>query len=370
MASTSEKLLNVPPVQQLKVPRRRAMLDWVVIAAATASVTLILAVLPERVGHWRYLTQHFYYLPIIYAGLRHGWPEGVAAALMVSLCFSTQIQSPDQYWELPVFCSAGLLSGLVAKRERKQKRSSEEAAQRLARVYAELQENVEQMKRAERLSALGQLSAGLAHEIRNPLASIAGATGILRRGHATPSKTAECLEIIHKECHRLSRMLTSFLDFARPRSPNFVDVSLEAVLDSVLELAEHAVQGARVTFRRESPSELTLQCDPEQLKQVLLNLVINAIQAMPDGGELVLAARSLDGNAIIEVHDQGCGVGEEEMAHLYDPFFTTKEYGTGLGLPVAHQIVAHLGGVLSARNNPDRGMTFTVALPLRHRALP
>ncbi|MCL5742364.1 MAG: ATP-binding protein [Acidobacteria bacterium] len=370
MASTSEKPLNTAPDHRSTIPRYGTVLDGIVIAVGTALITLLLAVVPGPMGHWRYLLQHLYYVPPVYAGLRHGWPGGVAVAVLGAFCFATQVQAPDQYWEIPIFSVAGLFCGLAAERERKRKRASEETTRRLASINKELQENVEQMKRAERLYALGQLSAGLAHEIRNPLASIAGATGILRRGQASPAKMAECVEIIHKECQRLSRMLTSFLDFARPRSPNFVNTSLETVFDSVLGLAEHAVDGSRITFRREDPCDLTLESDPEQLKQVLLNLVINAIQAMPNGGEVVLASRTVDGDAIIEVRDQGCGVSEKEMEHLYDPFFTTKENGTGLGLPVAHQIVAHLGGILSARNNPDRGMTFTVALPLHHRMLP
>jgi signal transduction histidine kinase len=370
MASTGEKLLNPALDHQSTVHRHAIMLDGLAIATTTAFITLLPAVVPEPLGHWRYLLQHSYYLPIIYAGLRLGWPGGLAAALLGALCFATQIRVSDEYWEIPLFCAAGLFSGLLAERERRQKRACEETARCLSRIYMELQENVERMKRAERLFTLGQLSAGLAHEIRNPLSSIAGAAGILRRGQASPATTAECLEIIHKECQRLSRMLTSFLDFARPRSANFVSTSLGSVLDSVLGLAGHALEGSRITLRREGQSDLMIESDPEQLKQVLLNLVINAIQAMPDGGEVVLASRSLDGDVIVEVRDQGCGASKEEMEHLYDPFFTTKENGTGLGLPIAHQIVAHLGGILSARNNPDRGMTFSVALPLHHRTLP
>jgi two-component system sensor histidine kinase HydH len=271
------------------------------------------------------------------------------------------------YWEIPVFCLAGVLAGLLVERARRRRRATEEAIERLSRICDELSANFERVKRAERLSALGQLSAGLAHEIRNPLASISGAGGILRRGQASPEKTGECLEIIHKECQRLSRLLTSFLDFARPRSPNYAEIAVESVVDSVLALAAHAVDGAAVRFRKETPAGLTLESDPEQLKQVLLNLAINAIQAMPEGGEVVIASRAEGERAVLEVRDQGRGVRTEDMEHLYDPFFTTKEHGTGLGLAVAHQIVAHLGGTLSARNNPEGGMTFSVELPLHRR---
>lgn len=389
MATTSHQSRHAEPTQKsggsvagrlrALLNRHAALKDAAIIVAATVSIAFLHAAVPESQTPWRYLLQHLFYLPIIYAGLRHGWPGGLGTALLAASCFLGYFEtvlgrvpdySPARYWEIPIFCSAGVLSGLLAERGRKQKRASEETAQRLSKVCEELQENFESMKRADRLYALGQLAAGLAHEIRNPLASIAGAAGILRRGQSSAEKTAECLEIIHKECQRLSRLLTSFLDFARPRSPNFLNISMDSVLDSVLGLAEHAVNGAAISLRRQNPAGLKFDCDPEQLKQVLLNLVINAIQAMPDGGEVVLAARAESGKAIIEVRDQGCGVGKEEMEHLYDPFFTTKENGTGLGLPVAHQIVAHLGGTLSARNNPDRGMTFSVELPLHQRTVP
>jgi signal transduction histidine kinase len=339
---------------------RLARLAAVVAAMALAGAAQWLV--PASAAEWRYLVQHLYYLPIVYAGLQFGWKGGLTAGLLAGLTCLPHIL------EIGIYCAAGSLAGVFAERERRKRRASEETAKRLSNVNEELQENFERMKRAERLSALGQLSAGLAHEIRNPLASIAGAVGILRRGRSSEEKQAECLEIIQKECQRLNRLLTSFLDFARPRALNFRTIEVESVFDSVLGLAEHAVDGASITLKRQVPPGLALDCDPEQLKQVLLNLVINAIQAMPNGGEVVMSASAEAGNAVIQVRDQGCGVSEEEMEHLYDPFFTTKENGTGLGLPVAHQIVAQLGGVLAARNNADRGMTFSVQLPQHNRS--
>ena len=354
MVTTSRQVHPSAPAEKRRGNRQADLRDAAAIAAATVSIAFLYATVPASLTGWRYLLQHLVYLPIIYAGLRHGWAGGLGTAVLAALCFLIPGESsPVLYWQIPILCSVGVLSGLLAERERTQKHTS--------------QETVERLKRAERLSALGQLAAGLAHEIRNPLASIAGAVGILRRGQSSAEKTAECLDIINKECQRLSRLLTSFLNFARPRPPHFVNVSMESVVDSVLGLAGHAVNGAAISLGREGLPGLTFDCDPEQLKQVLLNLVINAIQAMPDGGEVVIASRAEGEKAIIEVRDQGCGVSQEEMEHIYDPFFTTKENGTGLGLAVAHQIVAHLGGVLSARNNPDRGMTFAVELPLHQR---
>jgi signal transduction histidine kinase len=234
----------------------------------------------------------------------------------------------------------------------------------LAEVYHELQDNFERMKRAERLFALGQLSAGLAHEVRNPLASIAGATGILQRKLRLEAREAECLGIISKECQRLNRLVEHFLAFARLRTPSSTGRSPES-----LRLCPGAA-GSRCRRQIDYASEgngarTPIECDPELIKQVLLNLVINSIQAMPEGGEVLVSAKGRDSRVLIQVKDAGCGIGMLDRDRIFDPFFTTKDTGTGLDLSVAHKIVEQHGGILIAEGNPARGMTFTVQLPLR-----
>ena len=134
----------------------------------------------------------------------------------------------------------------------------------------------------------------------------------------------------------------------------------------MIDLAAHAIDRKPIQLKKEAPPDLpALECDPEQVKQVLLNLLINAIQASPNHSEVVLSARSEDSKVVIQVKDQGCGIAPEDREKIFDPFFTTKESGTGLGLSVAHQIVEQHGGVLTAEANADKGMTFAVVLPLR-----
>jgi len=219
------------------------------------------------------------------------------------------------------------------------------------------------MKKAERLYAAGQLSASLAHEIRNPLISISGAAGILKRGHGSNENVQECLEIIDKESHRLSKLLTSFLDFARPRAPKFQWTDLTSLIQSVISLAAHASGVEHVELRQLLAENLPeVECDPEQIKQVLLNLIINAIQASPLGGKVWITAESASDHVSISVRDEGRGIEEGTQDHIFDPFFTTKEQGTGLGLAIASMIVGQHGGSLTAKKNGDRGMTFTVEL--------
>ena len=321
-----------------------------------------------------YLSQRLYYLPVVYAGFYFGWGGGLAAGIFAGLAYLPQIfaiwtihprYTLNQYTEVILFCIVGALTGVIADRERRGKKTLQETAEKLARLYAELQDNFERMKRAERLYALGQLSAGLAHEIRNPLASIDGATAVLLREPRSEERRVEFLEIIQKECRRLNRLLTTFLNFAKPPVPEYRTTVVEKLFDSVIALAEPATRHDQILFRKELAENLPpVECDPEQLTQVLLNLTINAIQAMPQGGQIVFFAGRSDRTMIIEVRDEGSGVSEQTMERIFDPFFTTKETGSGLGLSVAYQIVLQQSGVLTAKRNQDRGMTFSVQLPL------
>lgn len=346
------------------------------VIAALMAISLLHALTPVSQLHWHNALQHLYYLPIVFAGLSFGWAGGLGTALLAALSnaphnWITWGTSPnyaiDQLWEIPLFCAAGLLTGVLAERGRRQRAELERTTARLTEVYRKLQDNFESMKRAERLFALGQLSAGLAHEVRNPLASIAGAAGILQRNPRLEKKDSECAAIIAKESRRLNELVTHFLDFARPKSPRFQQVEAGPLFDSVLQLAEHAAAGQKIVLRRQVDATLrAFEGDPELLTQVLLNLLINAIQAMPEGGEVVLSGELRAGRILIQVCDQGCGIGPQDRDRIFDPFFTTKQSGTGLGLSVAHQIVEQHGGILTAEANAERGTTFSMLLPVHH----
>jgi len=351
--------------------------------AGVVSGTLLISVLhqatPSSHLYWHYLFQHLYYVPTVLAALLFGWRGGLAAGLLAGVSHLPEIvqtsqKSPnyavDQLVEFPVLCLVGVLTGVFSDRDRKQRKDLENTTGRLTEVYRELQENFEQMKRAERLFAVGQLAAGLAHELRNPLGSVVGAAGILQRNACLAPKHQECLEIIQKESQRLNRLLTDFLDFARPRAPRYQILEVDSLLDSVIQLAAHGVGPSAVKLRKvTAPLLPPVEGDPELLKQMLLNLVINAIQAMPEGGEVVVSAALQDAKMLIRVQDQGCGIPPESRDKIFDPFFTTKEGGTGLGLPVAHQILEQHGGILRAESNPGPGMTFSALLPLRQQGI-
>jgi two-component system, NtrC family, sensor histidine kinase HydH len=350
------------------------------VAGGTLLISVLHHVTPSSHLHWHNGFQHLYYVPTVLAAVLFGWRGGLAAGLLAGIThlpdiLQTSSRSPDyaieQMVEIPVLCLVGILTGFFSDRDRQQRRHLEKTTGRLTEVYRELQHDFEQMKRAERLFAVGQLAAGLAHELRNPLGSLAGAAGILQRNAQLEPKHQECLEIINKESQRLNRLLTDFLDFARPRPPKYLTIAVDSLIGSVIQLAAHGIGRNTITLRTNVAEQLPLiEGDPELLKQMLLNLVMNAIQAMPDGGEVAVSAFPEGTSLVIRVQDHGSGIPAELRDKIFDPFFTTKEGGTGLGLPVAHRIVEQHGGILTAEPNPGPGMTFSARLPLQHEALP
>ena len=327
---------------------------------------------PSSLLIWHGIFQRLYYLPVVFAAITFGWAGGLAAALAVGAVYIPHIMitwsgmhhyAMEQYAEIFMFLAVGVVTGILADRERKRRIELQHTAQRLSAVYRELQLSFEQVKRADRLSAIGQLAAGLAHEIRNPLASIDGAAEVLDIAGDQPELRKETVSIIRKECARLNRLLTSLLDFARPRRPEWRAVDLSKVLDSVIDLVGHSA-GKGIQFHKENtPTVPTLLGDEEQLTQVILNLTLNAAQAMPEGGDVWLTARPEDDGIVIQIRDQGPGIPEADMDRIFDPFFTTKDTGTGLGLAVVHQIVTQHGGTVTVTRNQDQGTTFNLFFP-------
>lgn len=348
-----------------------------VVAAGIAAATALHYLTSPSLILWHNLFQRLYYLPIIYAAIYFGWRGGLLASTCSALCYIPHIlmawhHMPDyamnQYAEIIVFFLVGTVTGVLADRGRKQRIELEATSEQLAKANRDLQDSFEQIKRADRLSAIGQLSASLAHEIRNPLASIDGAANLIESPRTSEEMRSGSLAIIHKEIQRLNRLLTNLLDFARPRKPEFRVVEPARLFDAIINLTGHSAQQKGITIRKDVPPSVpTFECDPEQMKQVILNLAINAVQAMAAPGEIVLSARQNDSSVIISVRDQGSGIREEDVDQIFNPFFTTKEAGTGLGLSVVHQIVTQHGGVVKTEKNPDRGMTFSLVVPLHQR---
>ena len=241
----------------------------------------------------------------------------------------------------------------------------------------------ERMKERDRLAALGQMAAGLAHEIRNPLGSIKGAAQFLQPGQATDGtkeSTREFLDIIIEEVNRLNKIVSQFLDYARPYRGEQRPLEVSEVLKKTLSLLPAAqLEGAieiSTNFAERMPP---VRADAEQLLQVFLNLSLNAIQAITPGnvpGKLVIstglrrATRRGAAAAFFEARfrDSGVGIPPGDLKNLFIPFFTTKDKGTGLGLPISQRIIENHGGTIEVRSQPGEGATFTVLLPIESDA--
>lgn len=225
----------------------------------------------------------------------------------------------------------------------------------------------ESMRRAERLATIGQLAAGIAHEIRNPLASISGAIQLLKEELGVTEGTQRLMDIILAESGRLNRLITDFLLYAQPPKLNKKKVNLARLVDNTLEVFSRSPQWTReITLSRRMESDITILADPQQIEQVLWNLFINAVDAMGGRGVLeVRLNRNGDGRSVtLAISDTGKGIAPKDIGKIFDPFFTTKEGGSGLGLSIVHKIVELHGGRITAESRPNHGATFTITLPI------
>ncbi len=220
------------------------------------------------------------------------------------------------------------------------------------------------MRRSERLAALGQLSAGLAHELRNPLGSIKGSADLLARSASHNDPMAkELAEIISAEVDRTNSLVTRFLDFARPLEPRREPADVADVIDRAVNRAA-INQNKFEVIRNYSTSLPRLAIDPELMEQVFLNLVTNASQASAPGDPVTIRTREVDGQAEVSVIDQGCGIPADKIETIFNPFVTTKQNGVGLGLAIVAKIVDGHGGKMAVESEPGKGSTFRVLLPI------
>jgi two-component system sensor histidine kinase PilS (NtrC family) len=232
-----------------------------------------------------------------------------------------------------------------------------------------------QVRQADRLAAIGRLAAGLAHEIRNPIGSIRGSVEVLRGTLDAQGDDRRLMDIVLRESDRLDAIIRDFLQFSRPPHLVRVPTDVPAMLDEILLMLSNqgGVQGSeapRVQIRRDVPEPgAKADVDPAQMRQALWNLCLNAVEAMPQGGELRVGVRTVvaeSGRTLMEitVEDTGVGITAAELTQVFEPFFTTKPQGTGLGLAIAHRIVEDHGGEIRVQSEPWRGSRFTISIPV------
>lgn len=228
----------------------------------------------------------------------------------------------------------------------------------------------EAVAKSERMAAVGRMAAGLAHEIRNPLGSISGSIQLLKEalpGELRPPHD-RLMAIILRETGRLNGIITNFLSYASPTMKTVPGVNLGTLVADEISLFRNDPRYAgKVAVELAVDGEIRLTCDPEGIKQVVWNLMLNAAQALPDGGTVSIGARRAGDGCELSVADNGCGMDDEETKVIFEPFYTTKEGGTGLGLPMVAKIVEAHGGTIVVESAKGKGSTFIVRLPLAPR---
>lgn len=352
---------------------RSTVPQYALIGGAILLITLLhfLTPLDRIVLHQIY--QRLYYIPIFTAALLFGLRGGLAASAFASLAYVPHIAlhwqhlhydyALNQYAEIILFNVVGVVTGVLGDRGRRARARSERAAAELQKAYTELRQTFEQLLQADRLTSLGELSAAVVHEVRNPLSAIKGAVEIIEDGLPVDSPRREFAEIAKREVERLDRLVKEFLSFARPATPATAPADVNEIVRSIAQLIGQRAATQNVSVELDLATRLPLvTVDDEQIKQVLLNLALNALQAMPSDGRLVLRTAKAGDAVVIETEDEGGGVDPAIAARIFDPFFTTKEKGIGLGLSVAYKIAAQHGGSLKVLSGA-RGAIFRLLLP-------
>ena len=362
------------------------MVRVTLLAASILGISLLHYLTPLHRPILHDIFQRLYYIPIIYAAFWFGLRGGLASSIVVSFLYAPHILfqwgigpslEMEKFLEIVLYNVVGGTTGFLSQREEERRIQVERTAHGLEDSYRKLQSQAdliigieEQLRRAERLSAVGEMSAVLAHEVRNPLGSIRGTAEILMDDFHPGDRKYEFLEILIKETDRLNRVVEEFLQLARPVQVEQETSDLQEELAQVVTLvsAEAASRGVQLQL---APADLPpVRGDREKLRQVFLNLILNGVQATGRGGLLAVAAREIpageDTSHAVEISftDTGEGMAPEVLRRIFEPFYTTKEGGTGLGLAIAQKIIESHGGRIEVTSTPGKGTTFNVNLPV------
>jgi two-component system sensor histidine kinase HydH len=317
------------------------------------------------------------FLPVISAATTFNLIGTVIASLVAAgayLSFLTRIQrpyylDPAEYPELVmrslILPVVGYLTQQLAEANRIAAEEARIAAERLAQANKSLQEAEAAVRRSERLAALGQLSAGLAHEIRNPLSTIKTSAEMLSQNLPPENALArEMTGFISTEVDRTNALVTRFLDFARPLALKLEKTDLSLLIDRAISNVERHSPPFDVDIHKNYATDIRpFLLDGQLMERVMYNLLLNAAQASPPHGNITVNTGRLDGNVEIDVIDQGCGIDPKNRESIFNPFFTTKPTGVGLGLAVVYKIVDEHGGKIEVESEPGQGSVFRVFLP-------
>jgi two-component system, NtrC family, sensor histidine kinase HydH len=276
-------------------------------------------------------------------------------------------QMQELILRLTIFPIAGYLTYELLEANRIATRKAETAAEQLVEANRQLKEAEAAVRRSERLAALGQLSAGLAHELRNPLGTIKTSAEMLEKSVGSDNAVAqEMAGFISSEVDRTNSLVTRFLDFARPLALRLEKTDLAQVIDqAVSDVEKHRPPFDVTIYKNYSPDIAPFFLDGQLMQSVLYNLLLNAAQASPPKGSITVKTRQIGGTVEVAVIDRGAGIDAKHRESIFNPFFTTKSSGVGLGLAIVSKIVDVHGGKIAVESEPGEGCVFRVYLPFR-----
>lgn len=378
---------------RLKEFTQRLLMGW--LSLPKPVVFILASVLILLIGIFDYATGReihisaFYIIPICWATWRMGLRVGLIMATAGALVWwVAEILTgfPYVHWEIPYWNSLMLLSlymvvvYLLSAFQTAHYHLEETVQQRTAALKAEIAERkqAEQAKlQAERLAVVGVMAAEVAHEVRNPLASITLNLNLIQKEILKLAGEREELtregralvDDMREEVLRIQRVIEDYLQFARLPKPDRRPVALNEMLEQKLNFVSVELDRAGAKLRTHfDPALKTINVDAGQLWQATLNLIRNSLEAMPEGGELTVGTWRESGHARLRVTDTGKGMTENQLKQVFTPFFTTKPRGTGLGLALVQQIATEHGGHVECDSAPGKGSTFTIVLPLTERS--
>ena len=329
------------------------------------------------------LHRTLFFIPILYAStVFRNRGSLVASASFMAIVMPRAVMFspyPDPLMRPLLFVLLAFFVGYLVsaqldniERQRKSHKELVGLYKEVVETHNSLKESQQQLIQAEKLTSLGQLAASIAHEINNPLGSILVYTQLLIRQlneeQFVKSKFTENLKRIESETAYSGKLVKNLLDFARQSPPSLSLTNLNQVIEDAYPLVEHSAELNKVTVIKKFDLKLPeVMADKNQLKQVFTNLMLNAVQAMPEGGHLKITTSGKKKNILIEVNDSGSGIRKEHLDKLFTPFFTTKDeaMGVGLGLSVAYGIVKRHGGQIEVKTRAGKGTTFKVTLPVK-----
>jgi two-component system sensor histidine kinase HydH len=356
------------------------------LSAFIIGITVLHYTTPLRLPMLHDIFQRLYYIPIILAAFWFGFRGGLVSAMVVSLLYVPHIlfqwgahptMELEKYLEILLYNVVGGITGFLSQREQMRAAQLQETALGLEESLNKLRKQADhiteiesQLRRAERLSVLGELSAALAHEVRNPLGSIRGAAEILKDDYREQDRKFEFCEMLIKETDRLNRVVEEYLRLARTQPLAKTDCDVWEELRTIVTLLSPEAKRRGVRLGLETACLPTVQGEPERLRQAFLNIILNGLQATPQGGSVTISAAftgsAAEGQGSVELHfrDTGTGIEPDVLNRIFEPFFTTKADGTGIGLAVTKKIIESHGGCIDAESVPDGGSLFHVTLPI------